>query len=80
MTSEHEGEDTLRDVRTREVMEHPMVQKALELFPDAKVTAIRDTQDEIAPAPDELEEDAPIDPDDDAVAETVAARKETGKA
>ena len=80
VTSEHEGEDTLRDVRTREVMEHPMVQKALELFPDAKVTAIRDTQDEIAPAPDELEEDAPIDPDDDAVAETVAARKETGKA
>lgn len=80
VTSEHEGEDTLRDVRTREVMEHPMVQKALELFPDAKVTAIRDTQDEIAPAPDELEEDAPIDPDDDAVAEAVAARKETGKA
>ncbi|WP_375204801.1 DNA polymerase III subunit gamma/tau [Hyphococcus sp.] len=80
VTSEHKGQDTLRDVRTREVMEHPMVQKALELFPDAKVTAIRDTQDEIAPAPDELEEDAPIDPDDDAVAEAVAARKETGKA
>ncbi|WP_428407341.1 DNA polymerase III subunit gamma/tau [Hyphococcus sp.] len=80
VTSEHEGEETLRDVRTREVMEHPMVLKAMELFPGAEVTAIRDTQNEIAPAPDEAEEDAPVDPDDDAVAEAIAARKETGKA
>ncbi len=80
VTSEHQGEETLRDVRTREVMEHPMVLKAMELFPGAEVTAIRDTQGDIAPAPDEAEEDAPIDPDDDEVAAAVAARKETGKA
>ena len=80
VTSEHQGAETMRGAREREVMEHPMVQKALELFPGAEVTAIREAENAIAPAPDETEEDAPIDPDDDAVAEAVAARKETGKA
>ena len=80
VTSEHEGDDTLRDRRTREVMAHPLVQKALELFPGAKVTAIREPEAPAAPAPDETEEDAPVDPDDEAVAEAIAARKETGKA
>jgi len=80
VTSEHEGEETVRDARTREVMAHPMVQKALELFPDAKVTAIREADTIVAPVTDEDEEDAPIDPDDDAVADAIAARKETGKA
>ncbi len=80
VTSEQQGEETLRGAREREVMEHPMVKKALELFPGAEVTAIREAENAIAPAPDETEEDAPIDPDDDAVAEAVAARKETGKA
>ena len=80
VTSEYQGAETMRGAREREVMEHPMVQKALELFPGAEVTAIREAENAIAPAPDETEEDAPIDPDDDAVAEAVAARKETGKA
>ncbi len=84
VTSEHEGEETVRGAREREVMEHPMVMKALELFPDAKVTAIREPEAPAAPAPDEAEEDAPVDPDDDAVAEAAAAnsakRTETGKA
>ena len=80
VTSEHEGEETVRDARAREVMAHPMVQKALELFPDAKVTAIREADAIAAPEPESDEEDAPIDPDDDAVAEAIAARKETGKA
>ncbi len=80
VTSEHEGEETVRDARTREVMAHPMVQKALELFPDAKVTAIREADAIAAPEPESDEEDAPIDPDDDAVAEAIEARKETGKA
>jgi len=80
VTSEHQGEETLRGARTREVMDHPMVKRALELFPGAEVTAIREAEAPIAPAPDEMEEDAPIDPDDDAVAEASAARKETGKA
>ena len=75
-----EGNETVRDARTREVMTHPMVQKALEIFPDAKVTAIREADLQTAPAPDETEEDAPIDPDDEAVAEAIAARQETGKA
>ncbi|PQA88133.1 DNA polymerase III subunit gamma/tau [Hyphococcus luteus] len=79
VTSEHEGEETVRGAREREVMEHPMVMKALELFPDARVTAIREPEAPAAPEPDE-EEDAPVDPDDDAVAEAVAARQETGKA
>ena len=84
VTSEHEGEETLRDARTRTVMEHPLVQKALDLFPGAKVTAIREPENVVAPAPDEAEEEAPVDPDDAAVAEAAAHiagnRKETGKA
>ncbi|GJL90830.1 DNA polymerase III subunit gamma/tau [Hyphococcus sp.] len=80
VTSEHQGEETLRGAREREVMDHPMVKRALELFPGAEVTAIREAENAMAPAPDEIEEDAPIDPDDEAVADAVAARKETGKA
>jgi DNA polymerase-3 subunit gamma/tau len=85
VTSAHQGEETLRGAREREVMDHPMVKRAMELFPGAEVTAIREAEAPIAPAPDELEEDAPIDPDDDAVAEAAAhnlaeQRKETGKA
>ena len=41
-----EGAPTLRDARYAEVMEHPLVQKAFEVFPDAEIKVIRD----IAPA------------------------------
>ncbi len=85
VTSEHQGAETMRGAREREVMAHPMVQKALELFPGAEVTAIREAENAIAPAPDEVEEDAPVDPDDEVVAVAMAhnlaeQRKETGKA
>ena len=85
VTSEHDGAETMRDARTREVMAHPMVKHALDLFPGAEVTSIREAEATVAPAPDELEEEAPIDPDHDEVAEAMAAnlvnkRKETGKA
>ncbi|WDI32844.1 DNA polymerase III subunit gamma/tau [Hyphococcus flavus] len=79
VTSESKGAETLRDARTREVMEHPMVTRALELFPGAEVTAIREPETVAEPAPDETEEDAPVDPDDDAVAEAIRKRTETGK-
>ena len=85
VTSEHAGAETVRGAREREVMAHPMVLKALELFPGATVTAIREAEPAPALAPDDIEEEAPVDPDDDAVAAAVAAniagaRKETGKA
>jgi DNA polymerase-3 subunit gamma/tau len=85
VTSEHEGAETVRGAREREVMAHPMVMKALELFPGAVVTAIREAEAPPAPAPDDIEEEAPVDPDDEAVAAAAAAniagnRKETGKA
>ncbi len=85
VTSEHQGAETVRTAREREVMAHPMVQHALEVFPGAEVTAIREPEAVAEPAPDESEEDAPIDPDDDEVAAAAAAniaanRKETGKA
>ena len=55
-----EGEPTMRDARTAEVMAHPLVKRALELFPDAEITAIRDIRPAIEPvaeAPDETDED-----------------------
>jgi DNA polymerase-3 subunit gamma/tau len=61
-------------------MEHPQVKRALEIFPGAEVTAIRETETAVEAAPDEADDDAPVDPDDDAVAEAVRKRTETGKA
>ncbi|MEQ8751379.1 MAG: hypothetical protein RIC52_16555, partial [Amphiplicatus sp.] len=48
-----EGAPTLRDARTAEVMEHPLVKKAFEIFPGAEIMSIRDAQ---APAVIEPEE------------------------
>ena len=42
VNANREGAATLRDARTAEVMAHPLVMKALEVFPKAKVTSIRD--------------------------------------
>ena len=80
VTSGAKGAETLRDAREREVMAHPMVKRALEIFPGAEVTAIRETETAVEAAPDEAEDDAPVDPDDEAAAEAAAKRKETGKA
>ena len=63
---ESEAAPTLRDTRTAEVMAHPMVKKALDLFPGAEVTAIREP--ELAPAApldDMDDDDRPVDPQED---------------
>jgi DNA polymerase-3 subunit gamma/tau len=58
------GAKTVRDARTAEVMAHPLVQKALEIFPGAEITAIRDPERPPQSAPSfEDDEDAPVDPD-----------------
>ena len=58
-----EGAKTLRDARMDDVLAAPIVQKVMELFPGAEITALREI--DIALAPDEMEEEPPIDPDDD---------------
>ncbi|MBI1365833.1 MAG: DNA polymerase III subunit gamma/tau [Alphaproteobacteria bacterium] len=55
------GAPTMRDARTAEVMAHPLVQKALEIFPGAEVTAIR----EPAETPGVEEPEADDEEDDD---------------
>ncbi len=71
------GADTLRAVREAEVMNHPMVKKAMDLFPGAEVTSIREAETPAEPAPDEVEEERPVDPEDDVTIET---ENETRKA
>jgi DNA polymerase-3 subunit gamma/tau len=44
------GRETLRDVRTAEALAHPLVKKALEIFPGAEIVAIRDPRPEGGPA------------------------------
>lgn len=65
VNTQAQGEATLRDARMAEVMAHPMVQKALEIFPGAEIATIREPAAPAAPAPDETEEEPPVDPDDD---------------
>ncbi len=71
------GAASIRDQRFAEVMADPLVKKALEIFPGAEVTRVSEAEAPIEPAPDELEEDPPIDPDDDALSENeIALRRE----
>ena len=65
VNTDEEGASTLRDARHAEVMAHPMVRKALDLFPGAEVTAIREPEPAPEPSPDEQAEEPPVDPDDD---------------
>ncbi len=65
VTAKEEGAATVRDRRYAEVMADPLVQKALELFPGAEVTAIREPDLASEPAPDDMEEEPPVDPDDE---------------
>jgi len=65
VTAEKNGNQTLRDARQEEVMAHPLVQKTLEIFPGAKVTAIREPSLAAVPPAGEAEEDPPVDPDVD---------------
>jgi len=65
VTEKENGAASLRDRRMEEVMNDPLVKKALEVFPGAKVTSVKEPPAPLAPAPDELEEEPPIDPDDE---------------
>ncbi len=65
VNTEEAGADTVRSARHAEVMAHPLVKEALETFPGAEVTLIREPDAAPSPAPDEGEEDPPIDPDVD---------------
>lgn len=42
VVTNRDGARSLRDARTAEVMDHPLVKEAFRLFPDAEVMAIRD--------------------------------------
>ena len=59
VNAQAQGRDTLRDARTAEALAHPMVRKALELFPGAEIIAIRDPkpQDEAAPVAPVIEDE-----------------------
>lgn len=65
VNTQAEGAATVRDARMAEVLAHPMVKKTLELFPGAEVTSIREPEVAAEPAPEEDDEDKPVDPDDD---------------
>ena len=65
VTEEADGARSVRDQRFAEVMADPLVKKALEVFPGAKVTSVKEADAPLEAAPDELEEDPPIDPDDE---------------
>ncbi len=73
------GAMSLRDQRYAEVMADPLVKKALEVFPGAKVTSVKEAQAPVDPAPDEFEEDPPEDPDDDIVLSVLRERRENQK-
>ncbi len=60
-----EGAATLRDTRMAEVMAHPLVKKALEVFPGAEVTAIREPTPEPFTPVDDQEADDQIGSDAD---------------
>jgi len=47
VSSAEAGRETLRDARTAEVMAHPLVKKALDVFPGAELLFIRDPKPEI---------------------------------
>ncbi|MFZ5618723.1 MAG: DNA polymerase III subunit gamma/tau [Pseudomonadota bacterium] len=59
VNAQEAGRETLRDARTAEVLAHPLVRKALEIFPGAEIVAIRDPrpQDEAASEPAPVEEE-----------------------
>ncbi len=49
VSSKEEGRETLRDARTAEVMAHPLVKKALDVFPGAEILVIRDPKPDLIP-------------------------------
>ncbi|MEZ5896418.1 MAG: DNA polymerase III subunit gamma/tau [Parvularculaceae bacterium] len=59
------GADTLRDARTAEVLAHPLVQAAMDVFPGAEILSIRDPQPAFADAPAPADDDDGGEDDDD---------------
>ena len=63
INAQEAGRDTLRDARTAEVLAHPLVKRAMEVFPGAELVAIRDprpqedTAGEAAPPIEEESDD-----------------------
>ncbi len=58
MVDQHaEGAPTMRDARYAETMEHALVKKAFEVFPDAEIVAIRDPAPSMSAADDDEDED-----------------------
>ena len=55
LSADGAGAATLRDAREQEVRAHPMVEKAMTLFPGAEITAIRES--EATATPDNNDED-----------------------
>jgi DNA polymerase-3 subunit gamma/tau len=54
VNAQETGRETLRDARTAEVLAHPLVKKALDVFPGAEILVIRDPKPEQAePLPDD---------------------------
>jgi hypothetical protein len=47
----------LRDARTAEVMAHPLVKKALDVFPGAEILVIRDPKTDAEEPAEDVEED-----------------------
>jgi DNA polymerase-3 subunit gamma/tau len=50
INAQEAGRDTLRDARTAEVLAHPLVKRAMEVFPGAELVAIRDPRPQEDPA------------------------------
>ncbi len=63
INAQEQGRETLRDARTAEVLAHPLVRKAFEVFPGAEIVAIRDPRARNAEAADAPP--APIETDSD---------------
>jgi DNA polymerase-3 subunit gamma/tau len=55
INAQETGGDTLRDARTADVLAHPLVRKALEVFPGAEIVAIRDPAPQGEPAAEDHE-------------------------
>ena len=64
VTAQEDGEDTLRDTRMKEVMAHPMVKKAMDVFPGATIEKIKEPELTV-PSIEKSDDDTVIDPDKD---------------
>ncbi len=66
VSSLEQGRETLRDARTAEVMAHPLVKKAFEVFPGAEILVIRDPKPDLTLDPEPDIGEAPAEEEQDA--------------